>query len=165
MFASFGDLEKLEAKSTSSQKRLVDVRNAQIISLAGANAQQQCYYEKDLNNLIVLIDHKIYSTVQRYFQSILKTERKDAQLFIESIDSLNDSLDKISPKFQTTLFLESKPYFLYPPKFVLEDHGGKNTIELNNVSTVVLGQRLSNLQERIMELDQTIQKKITKSKA
>ena len=159
--------DSLQQKYKASQRKLDDARNNYLVASIGVQAMQDRLYKLDLDGFFYKLDENFFTIVVesiRKFYAIeshnLGARISSSSVFLQAIKSTNMSID-------ANLFTHNDESF-QPPLSISFSNSGSDRIDeiaLDDVTRVVLGQKLVSMKSRINELDAQINAKEIEIKA
>ncbi|TPX37007.1 hypothetical protein SmJEL517_g00786 [Synchytrium microbalum] len=156
-------LEKLKGKWKAALRRLADARNDYLVVLEGLNAQQSQYYNVDLPSLMRKLDGTYYQTFGKALTTLVNLEEGYATMLTGSVQITQQAVNKINRDKENEQFVkEFHPVFVADPKeFKFESSSNDNgtAICVDDVTKVVLGQRLARIMTRESELKSDLDRK------
>nr|XP_020454250.1 F-BAR and double SH3 domains protein 2-like isoform X2 [Monopterus albus] len=125
---------KLKAKRSECNTKATHARNDYLLTLAAANAHQQCYYNTDLMDCIKILDGRIYHQVKDYLVSLCQTELETYQAVHNTFNQLLNSSNGVLQEFHQQLFVQKNPMFQQTPNFLYQPIDSDMVMQLQTES-------------------------------
>ncbi|KAJ3384154.1 Eukaryotic translation initiation factor 4 gamma [Lobulomyces angularis] len=155
-------IEKLKSKWKAAERKLTDARNSYIIAVDAGNCQQNLYYSNDLNNLMKKQDGFLFDIASTSLIKYNELQEQNLESLNTAISELFKTVDGLTQQSESEIFVqENSRIFLNPPKFEFFqcESDFEDKIIVDEVTKVLLGQRLYSLQSRLEEVNAVFQKK------
>ncbi|XP_030294799.1 F-BAR and double SH3 domains protein 2-like [Sparus aurata] len=111
---------KLKAKRSECNSKATHARNDYLLTLQGANAHQQRYYNTDLMDCIKVLDGRIYEQVKDYLVSLCQTELDSYQTVHNTFNHLLSSSHGVLQEFHQQLFVKKNFMFQQAPDLMFQ---------------------------------------------
>ncbi|KAJ3020381.1 UNVERIFIED_CONTAM: hypothetical protein HDU68_010217, partial [Siphonaria sp. JEL0065] len=155
-------VELLRQKWKASDARLAEARNDYLLVLEAVNAQQTRYYAHDVSTWMQKFDHDFHTTARTLIGTYTDLESSVAQTISDAVQHIRRVADKVDHKIDTESFVfDNTQLFSDPKPFVFEPviSDKESNIVVNDLSKVVLGNKLSHLISRMGDLSTALEKK------
>ncbi|KAJ3333751.1 F-BAR and double SH3 domains protein 1 [Blyttiomyces sp. JEL0837] len=155
-------VEKLRVKWKNAARKLAEIRNEYLLMLDAVNAIQDRFYQKDVPDIIKQLDGPYYEELQKAILSFADLQESVAKSVVEEVAASKECAAKIVRETDVTAFLtEHATLFTEFKSFSFEPCANDeiDQVEVDDVSTVVLGQKLQRFISQREDIKSTLQRK------
>ncbi|KAJ3172743.1 hypothetical protein HK101_011141 [Irineochytrium annulatum] len=155
-------VEKLRVKWKDASQRLTAARNDYLLAMESVNAQQAMYYSGDLPALMKKLDGTFYSSLVKHLDTYIDFETNYSATLNDEMAVLKESAALVNENDDFQSFLkENSSIFQDPSGFSFDPTAGDDcdTVIVDDVTKIMLGQRLARLHTQEEELRAQMEKK------